>query len=193
MKLIDNSLKSFQVKGKLPQWAVWCIALALFGLAWLSVDVWARAAAMNDLAQYTDRWNPDGTLQQETNYTCVPASIVMLLKDQGVQTTTYEVATIAGTDIRGTSGSGIIKAGEKYGFEVLNKRMDFDEFFAGNLPAIVIFRYSGIRHAAYIKAMPEFGLIEVKDPIQGLLHFYKDGAADYFGGETWNCYLFSRP
>ena len=190
MKLIDNNLKSFQVTGRLPQWAIWLIAVALFGLTWLGVGVWARAAAMRDLATHTDHWDDSGILQQETNYTCVPASIVMLLKDAGIDSTTYEAATVAGTDIRGTDGGGIIQAGEHFGFDVIHERMDFDEFMARGLPAIVILKYNGIPHAAYVLPIEEMGAVEVKDPIQGLLHFYKDGADEYFGMERWDVYLF---
>jgi len=192
MRLIDNSLKSFYIRGRLPQWAVWSIAAALFALAWLGVSVWARAAALRDLAQHTDHWNPDGILQQETNYTCVPASIVMLLKDHGVDTTTLEVATISGTDVRGTSGGGIVETGRHFGFNVSHEFLDFDEFLSRGRPAVVVFRYNGIRHAAYVWPILSLGLIEVKDPVQGLLHFQKDGASEYFGRDRWDCYLFSR-
>ncbi len=192
MKLIDNSLKSFYVKGKLPQWAIWMIGVALFAAAWFGVAVWARASALNALSKHIDNWDDSGILEQETSYTCVPASIVMLLKDHGIDTTTYEIAVISGTDTRGTGGNGIIKTGEHFRFNVTHEHLAFDEFFERGLPAIVIFRYKGIRHAAYVSPMPDVGYIEVKDSIQGLLHFKKEGADDYFGGEKWDVYLFER-
>lgn len=192
MKLIDNNLRSFYVKGKLPQWASWLIGIALFSLAWFAVSVWARHAALVDLAKYTDNWTPDGILQQETNYSCVPAALVMLLDDEGIDTTTLDVAGFAGTDIRGTSGGGVIKVGDRFGFDVIHQRMTFDKFLSQDLPAIIIFKYNGIRHAAYITRLTDLNLIRVKDSIQGLLIFQKDEADDYFEAENWDLYLFRR-
>ncbi|HDS30527.1 MAG TPA: hypothetical protein ENN67_05720 [Firmicutes bacterium] len=190
MKLIDNSLPSFRVPGRLPQWLVWSIAICLFIASWIGVDIWARKTAMDDLAKHTDRWDEFGILQQETSYTCVPASIVMLLKSQGIDTTTYEVAKIAGTDIRGTGSSGIIRAGRHFGFSVNTRRMNFHEFYGAGLPAIIEFRHEGINHAAFVRPVSDVRMIEVTDPIQGLLYFKKKNADEYFGSEKWRCFLF---
>ncbi len=192
MSIVDNNLKSFHVKGNLPQWAVWCIALVLFMAAWSGVSVWARATALRDLQKYEDQWGDDGILEQPTDYTCVPAAIVMLLTEQGFSPTLYEIADISGTDIRGTGGRGIIKTGEYFGFNVTHEHLTFDEFMETGLPAIIIFRYKQIRHAAYISQIKGYDLVRVKDSVQGLLHFERDGANDYFDGETLDCYLFER-
>ena len=191
MKLIDNNLRSFQIKGRLPQWAYWVIAAALFGIAWLGVAIWARQAALKDLAGRQDSWTADGILEQTTNYTCVPSAIVMLLKDQGISTTTYEVAVLAGTDIRGTDGHGIIKAGEHFGFLVERKLMTSEEFLRASRPGIVAFRRTGTRHAAYVKPADP-GLIEMKDSVDGLMLFDAQTANEWFGRRRWEVYLFER-
>jgi len=192
MKLIDNNLRSFYVKGKLPQWAIWLFAAVLFCIAWYLVSVCARAAALAELKKHTDHWDDSGILNQETSYTCVPASMTMLMKDQGIDTTTYDMAVATGTDIRGTDGGGIVRGGREYGFEVEHIKLGFDEFMERDLPGIVIFSYKKIRHAAYILPMRDVGYIQVKDSIQGLLHFEKDGANDYFESEEWDVYLFKK-
>jgi len=191
MKLIDNNLKSFYVNGRLPQWAIWSFAAVLFCLAWYIVAIWARHAALAELSKYTDTWDDAGILEQETNYTCVPASMVMLLKDQGIDTTTYDAAVATGTDIRGTGGSGIIRAGKQFGFTVEHVHIGFYEFKDRGLPGIVIFRSKGIRHAAYVLPLTDVGYIQVKDPVQGLLHFGKGGADEYFEKSTWDVFLFN--
>jgi hypothetical protein len=102
------------------------------------------------------------------------------------------VAKVAGTDIRGTSATGIVKAGEHFGFKVEHRVMGFNEFFNTNLPTIIEFRYNGIKHAAFAQVWPEQNVIEVKDPVQGLLYFNKETADEYFGSEEWQCFLFER-
>jgi len=192
MKLIDNNLKSFYVKGRLPQWAIWLIAALLFCLAWLAVSVLSRQAALTELAKHTDNWDDSGILEQETPYTCVPAAMTMLLEEQGIDTTTYEMAVCTGTDTRGTDGGGVIRGGRQFGFNVEHVKLGFDEFMERGLPGIIIFRYKGIRHAAYILPMNDVGYIQVKDSIQGLLNFEKDGADNYFKSPEWDVYLFEK-
>jgi hypothetical protein len=191
--LINNNLKSFQVPGRLPQWAYWVVAAVLFGIVWQCVGLWARWAALNDLKDRVDIWNQDGTLQQQTNYTCVPSAIVMLLKDYGIDTTTYDIAVISDTDIRGTSGSGIIATAKHFGFvPPYREILTFDEFVAKQTPALIIFRRHGVRHAAYLKLTPDPLIIEVKDSVDGLLMFDISMANDWFGADKWDIYLFKR-
>ena len=78
MKLIDNKLKSFQIKGRLPQSAYWIIMPLVFAIGWIGVGMWARSVALRDLKATPDQWTDDGILSEQTDYTCVPASIVML-------------------------------------------------------------------------------------------------------------------
>jgi ABC-type bacteriocin/lantibiotic exporter with double-glycine peptidase domain len=147
---------------------------------------------LRDLKQYQDIWTREGILNQPTDYSCVPAAITMLLTEQGFSPTLYEIAEMSGTDTRGTSGSGIIKSGKNYGFDVIHRRLTFDEFMGIGLPGIIMFKHQGLKHAAYISVVREFNLLRVKDSVQGLLHFERDGANEYFGGEIWDCYLFKR-
>jgi hypothetical protein len=190
MKLIDNSLKSFQVKGRLPQWAYWLIGVIVFASGWYGVGRWARWVALNDLASNQDHWSADGVLEQDTDYTCVPASIVMLLKDKGIDTTTYDVAVVAGTDIFGTDGSGIIEAARHFGLHARREMMTFDDFMSAGLPGILEFRYKGTKHAAYILPVPQLDMMQMKDPVDGLLYFDKPTAAEHFGSDRWEVYLF---
>jgi len=191
--LIDNKLKSFQVRGKLPQWAIWLIAVALFTLAWTGVGIWSRHTALTDLAKHTDSWEEGGVLFQPTDYSCVPASVAMLLRDFGIDITLLESATYCGTDTFGTSGSGIKRTGRRFGFDVTRVKMEFDEFLQDGRPGIILFRKGGTPHAAYIKPLVDEGLIEMKDPVQGLLWFEKLYADEYFGSERWEIYLFDKP
>lgn len=192
MSIVDNSLKSFYVKGKYPQWIAWSVAVFLFAGAWMGVGAVARSSAMRDLRLHQDQWTEDGILVQPTDYSCVPAAIVMLLTEQGFKPSLLEIAEITGTDLRGTNPWGISKAGNFYGFDVIHKRMTFEEFMASGSPAIAVFRYKGIRHAAYISQIREYNILRVKDPVQGLLHFEEDGANEYFDGDLWDCYIFER-
>jgi hypothetical protein len=57
---------------------------------------------------------------------------------------------------------------------------------------VVEFRYKGIKHAAFVRPVPEAEVIRIKDPVQGLLLLWKDGAEEYFGSERWVCFLFER-
>ncbi|MCX6645390.1 MAG: cysteine peptidase family C39 domain-containing protein, partial [bacterium] len=168
------------------------IALVLFGCAWIGVGIFARSSAMNDLRDYQDSWTDDGILLQPNDYSCVPAAITMLLTEHGVRATLYEVADVAGTDIFGTEGSGVTKAGNHYGFNVNHENLTFDQFMQTGLPGIIIFKSKGDRHAAYISQDSQLNLLRVKDPVQGLLNFETDGANDYFEGSVWDCYIFSR-
>lgn len=190
MKLIDNSLSSFRIKGNLPQWGYWTIALVLFCLAWLAVMQYARWLAIRDLALTGDSWSDDGVLIQTTNYTCVPAALVMLLKDFGINVSTKDIAKEAGTDIFGTSAAGIFRVGKKYGFKVIRQKMDFSRFADTRLPGIILFRSKGIKHAAYLKYNKEFGVLEVKDPVDGLLKLNEQDAIKHFGNQRWEVFLF---
>ena len=192
MRLLDNNLKSFQVVGKLPQWAYWVVGGILFYAAWTGVGIWARWSALNQLRDSKDSWTSDGILEQATDFTCVPSSIVMLLRDEGINTTTYEVAIVADTDIRGTDGSGIVKAAGHFGFHTRKSKLTFDQFMSSNLPGILIFRRHGTKHAAYILPSVDPGLMMAKDPVDGILYFSKDDANEWFGSDMWEVYLFER-
>lgn len=192
MKLIDNKLQSFQVAGRIPQWIAWLIAGLLFVLAWFGVGYWARTFALNEISLTEDEWTSDGILVQETSYTCVPSSIVMLLSGRGVETNTLEVATLAGTDFFGTGSGGIFKAGRYFGFSVERKYISFNELFDLDSEVLVLFRRNGERHAATIKPVRELGVVDVRDPVQGRLYFTEEDANNYFGSEKWECYIFEN-
>ena len=167
MKLIDNSLPSFRVTGKLPQWAYWSIAAVFFALSWFGVNGWARAYALHDLSNRVDEWSDEGVLIQETNYTCVPSSLVMLLKNREINITTLDATRVAGTSFFGTDGSGIIKAGKHYGFDVHNRKIGAEELLSLNEEVIVIFRYKGIMHAAAVAPIADMGMFDVRDSVEG--------------------------
>ena len=114
------------------------------------------------------------------------------MKDAGIDSTTYDVALVAGTDIFGTDEKGIVRAGKRYGFNVTRKVMSFDDFIQARLPAILEFRYKGTKHAAYIKPGKVRRVMVVKDPVDGLLLFDKSGAEEHFGGDKWEIFLFEK-
>jgi hypothetical protein len=190
--LVTRRYSSFKIAGKLPQWAYWIIALAVFAVGWFGVGLWARHIAIRDLSASNDVWSPDGVLVEETDYTCVPASIVMLLKDYGYVTTTYKVALTAGTDIFGTSGSGIIKVAHEYGFSVKRTKMGFDEFLAQYSPGIIEFRVKGGKHAAYIMPITGSDQMKMMDPVDGLMFLSKSDAESHFNSTSWDTYLFTK-
>jgi hypothetical protein len=192
VKIVNNKLKSFQIVGVLPQWAYWLIGGFLFWIAWTGVAIWARQSALNQLKDMRDNWVEDGTLQQSTDFSCVPTSIVMLLKDENINTTVYDVALVSDTDVRGTDGAGIVKAAEYFGFHTKKSRLTFEQFMGSNLPGILIFRRHGDKHAAYILPNVDPNTLEVKDPVDGLLYFTKAEAEDWFGSKEWEVYLFER-
>ncbi|HEX9744690.1 MAG TPA: cysteine peptidase family C39 domain-containing protein [bacterium] len=191
MKLIDNDLKSFSVKGTLPQWAYWVIAAVFFAIAWTGVNMWARAFAMDQLSRLPDNWISEDILIQDTNYSCVPASMVMLLKSRGINTSTYEVARVSGTSFFGTGADGIIRGGRYFGFRVEKKKLGFEDVIAMDDELLVIFRYEGILHAAAVEPHRDFNTVYVRDSVEGLLVYDKEQAEDYFGSDKWTCYTFS--
>jgi hypothetical protein len=165
----------------LPPIIGWLLAIAVFAAIFFLTRAWLRMYAVDQTLLQADRWNKDGVLMQGTKYTCVPASLVMLLKEQGISTDTYEMTERSGTNTEGTECGNIPKIGEHYGFKVTQKKLNYDNFMSTNLPAIVTFTWHDMFHAAYARVDKEKGYIVVKDPSVGLSTLDKKNWRKYFG------------
>jgi hypothetical protein len=151
-----------------------------------------RILAVDQVLLQGENWNKDGVLMQGNKYTCVPASVVMLLKDEKVTTDTLEITELGGTNTEGTECGDIPKIGEHFGFNVRQERLGFDKFMETGLPAIISFKWQGTLHAVYAKPDRQNGWIVVKDPSVGLSTIDKKNMKEYFGTDEVDCYLFVR-
>jgi predicted double-glycine peptidase len=176
----------------LPAWANLLIFSVAFAGVYYATRTWLRVYAVNQVLIQDDKWSKDGVLMQTTRFTCVPASIVMLLKDQGIDSDTYEIVTLTKTNTEGTDPAEILAVGKHFGFSVITERMDFNRFMKRNLPAVVTFTWQNEFHAVYVRPDKEHNVLDVKDPSMGRLYFKEDQVKDYFGSDEWDCYLFEK-
>ncbi len=167
--------------------------LALFAVVWFGWGAVSRSIALRNIPS-VDFIGENGLIEQDTSYTCVPAALTMFLRDKGIDTTQYEVAVLAGTDLSGTDDRGIRRAMRHFGFETAIKRMDFDEIYDYGEPLVMEERFSGILHVSYIRPghNPFLKAVEILDPIDGYLVFTGNGFYEYYGepGSKKKCFLF---
>ena len=183
-------------KGRLKRVAVTPAIVVLILMAVIFAGVFfltrksLRFYAINKVLFQQDQWNKDGVLMQETRFTCVPASLVMLLKDKGITTDTFDITQLAGTNTEGTDCSVIPSIGEHFGFHVREETIGYDAIMAENLPSILTFTWQNMFHAVYAKPDKEHGWLEVKDPSVGLSTIDKKNWKEYFGTDEVDCFLF---
>jgi len=189
-RLVVDKKGRFKKVFGLPAWVALLLALIVFGLFFGLTRGWLRFSAVNQVLLQNEQWNSDGVLMQGTRFTCVPASLVMLLRDQGIYTTTLDVMEIAGTNTEGTDCSQIPKVADAFGFRVRQERLGFDALMSTDLPAIATFTYEGEFHAVYARPDRRHGWLVVKDPSVGLSTIDKNNMSEYFGVEELDCYLF---
>ena len=167
--------------------------IVIFGLVvWGGMRFGQRAMAVYDIWRKPMVWDADGILMQNTKWSCVPCSIVMILDDEGIESTTAEIAWISGTDLTGTASEGIIMAGNYYGFDVIETKMGFDELMDADTPAIVFFPWENYLHAVYVRPDRENNWLEVKNPAMGLYYTNKELVMNHFGSDYWDVFLFER-
>jgi len=192
MKIRPTKRARSQAPGKIPGWIPLVLVALFFVLVWVGTRLAVRGYVVWAIDRQGANWDSDGVLIQNTRFSCVPCSIVMLLKDQGVDAGAGEVAWISGTDTKGTSPEGIKTVGNYYGFIVEAKKMGFAELMEKNLPAVVEFTWEGTLHAVFVRPDRKNQYLVVKNPSRGLTFVYENGARQYFGSDTWDVFLF-RP
>jgi predicted double-glycine peptidase len=193
--MIDNQkkYKTFVVYGIRGQWKVWLIALVLLFAGFWTTDLYFHYMAMKDLKLTPEVIDKDGVIIQQTNYACAPASLAMLMKDQGIKVSVYEMAKAAYTGIFGTWSRSIPIAGRKYGFKVEVRYMDFEQIIDTNLPMIIEEKEYKQVHVVY--AVPDLAsrVLHVKDPSEGFSLLDKNTFYEYFPKkEKKKCFIFNR-
>ena len=176
----------------LPPFLAFLLAVLVFAGILLLTRYWLRFYAVNTVLLQNENWNDDGVLMQSNRFTCVPASLVMLLKDSGIRTTMLEITEMSGTNTEGTDPDDIIGIGRHFGFDVRKQMLDVDGLMRADLPAIVTFTWENSLHAVYVKPDHRNGWLIVKDPSMGLLHVNNENALEYFGSDKVDAYLFDR-
>jgi hypothetical protein len=176
---------------KLHPLLVALIVLAVFVSVYFLSRESLRVWAFNRVMYQTDQWDKDGVLMQGTTFTCVPASVVMLLRDQGIFSSTLDVMGMCDTNTEGTDPASIPAIGENFGFTVTKRTLGFDDLMALNLPVVAMLTYRDMYHAVYVKPDQEKGWLDVKDPSMGRLYIAKNQAEEYFGSDKWECYVFA--
>ncbi len=192
MKIKSTRRPASRASGKIPGWIPLLLVALFFVLVWVGTRLAVRGYVVWTIDRQGANWDSDGVLVQNTRFSCVPCSIVMLLKDRGVDAGAGEVAWISGTDTKGTSPEGIKTVGNYYGFIVDEKKMGFAELMEKNLPAVVEYTWEGTLHAVYVRPDRKNQYLVVKNPARGLTYVYENGAGQYFGSDTWDVFLF-RP
>jgi predicted double-glycine peptidase len=175
---------------RIPAWVPLLLIALFFVLILGGTRLGVRAWVVYRIWEQLDNWNQDGVLIQTTKFSCVPCSIVMLLKDEGIEASAARVAWIAGTDLKGTAPEGIKRAGKYYGFDVRETEMGFEELMEANLPAIVEFWHEGILHAVYVRPDPRNGRLVIKNPSVGLVYTQRSDVQRHFGSDRWDVFLF---
>lgn len=177
---------------RIPSWVPLLLVGLFFAVILGGTRLGVRVYVICRIWEQLENWDKDEILIQSTKFSCVPCSIVMLLKDEGIEASAARVAWIAGTDLKGTTPGGIKRVGRYYGFEVRETEMGFDELMEANLPAIVEFRHEGILHAVYVRPDPENGRLIVKNPSVGLVYTQRSDVGRHFGSDWWDVFLFEK-
>ncbi|MFH1515541.1 MAG: cysteine peptidase family C39 domain-containing protein [bacterium] len=181
--------KTFVIHGKTKQWQFWVILAILLVLVFWLTSYAARYLALNDPRLQVDVVDRDGVILQTTGYSCGPASLTMLMRDKGLDVTQLEMAKVAYTGIFGTQSSAMPRVGDKYGFDVDTKYLNFDEIIDMNVPMIL----EEEEHVVYIVPDLASRILYVKDPQSGLFIMAKDDFYTYFlPKEKKKCYIFTR-
>jgi len=183
--------RTFVLAGNIPRWKVFLIVIALLLVAFWGTDYYTYKLALDDLRYTPDLISKDGVIMQMTDYACAPASLAMLMREQGIVVTTYDMAKSAYTGIFGTWSRAIPIVGREYGFKVTEKWMDYNEIIDTNLPMIIIERDGSSVHAVY--AVPDLAsrILHVKDPSVGYSIFDERNFYMYFTPRLKkNCFVF---
>jgi hypothetical protein len=174
--------KTFQLYEDIPRWKVAIAVAVLFLAGWFGWQATSRAVALGNIPKM-DFIGPRGVIEQDTTYTCVPAALAMFFRDAGIETTQYEIAVIAGTNLSGTSDRGIRKVAERYGYALAINKLDFWEIYKYGKPLVLEERHRGVLHVSYIRPYRQLKVqaLEILDPIDGYLLLTGEGFYEYYG------------
>lgn len=181
--------RTFIVYGFKGQWKIWVLAPVLLAIIFWGTDYYFHLMALRDLKDKTDVIDINGVIIQTNEYACAPASLTMLMRDNGIDATQYDMAKAAYTGILGTWSRSIAVAGREYGFDVEVARLDFDQIIDKNLPMII----EEDEHVVY--AVPDLAgrFLHVKDPSMGFALLDKVSFYEYFKpSEKKKCFIFKK-
>lgn len=114
----------------------------------------------------------DGVCRQSTPYTCVAASLVTLLRADGIETSEGEMARLSYTEVGiGTTDTRAVLALRRKlagrGFDVHYERMSFDRLRAVELPVLVPLKWGYfVSHMVPVLAIDADGVL-LGDPLTG--------------------------
>ena len=185
--------RTFHLYEDIPRWKVALAAVSLFLLGWYGWESISRYLALQYIPE-TDFPDKNGIISQDTTFTCVPAAMAMFFLDEEIETTQYEIARLAGTNMSGTSDRGIRKAAKYFGYKVAIRDLSYGEIMRYARPLIIKERHEGTLHVTYVRPKTALGAMELLDPIDGYLVVRERGFYEYFGkpGSRKKCYLFLK-
>ena len=106
-----SKFTTFHLYEKVPRWKVALAAVVLFCVAWFAWESISRHIALNYIPE-VDVIDADGVIPQASTFSCAPSALAMFFRDAGIETSQYEIAKIAGTNMSGTTDRGMRKAVE---------------------------------------------------------------------------------
>ncbi len=190
-----SKFTTFHLYEKVPRWKVALAAVALFLLAWFAWEGISRHIALNYIPE-VDVIDADGVIPQASTFSCAPSALAMFFRDAGIETSQYEIAKIAGTNMSGTTDRGMRKAVEHFGYESRIEYMDYHEIMKYGKPLIIKERFRDTVHVTYIRPFKKFDVraIEILDPTDGYYAVEDLGFYEFFGdpGSKKKCFLVEK-
>lgn len=186
---------TFRLYENVPRWKVAIAAIVLFAVAWFAWESISRVIALSYIPKI-DVVDSDGVIPQASTFSCAPAALAMFFKDEGIETSQWEIAKIAGTNMSGTTDRGIRKAVVHFGYKATIKRMDYQDIRKYGKPLIIKDRFKETVHITYVKPINNVMLraVEILDPIDGYFRVREQGFYDFFGdpGSKVKCFLIEK-
>lgn len=207
VRLVDNQLTTFRIESRHPQWRLWLLLTTWLLLVMAGVERYLHWYTLNAIIPAYTEVDAHGIVHQSTDFTCVPAALTTLLRQQGIKAEQREVTQRLGTTVFGTWPEMIPRAGRHYGFQVTRERLDFAALCAAEDPLLLHNRYAEGLHVNYIppgRLTPQFAAVlfpghpgpflPVMDPVDGLVLLDQQGFAEYFhGGGAKTVFRFRHP
>ena len=206
-KLVDNQLTTFRIHSRYPQWLLWPLVFLFLCLVLYAMERYLHWWTLTEVLPEITEVDSFGVVHQSTDYTCVPAAMTTLLRQQGVDADQRKVADLLGTTIFGTYPWCIPPAGEAFGFTVRAERLTFRDLASSPDPILIYNKFKGSLHVTYVPpgrlsdklasvifADAPGPFLPVMDPVDGLVIMDHTGYERYFGNdEPKDAYRFTRP